>query len=52
MKPEVKKKEGYKSNASGGRARPRNKGPRSQPSAGPDKEGEDASSLRSTEEDR
>jgi hypothetical protein len=45
------KKEGYKSKASGGGAGPRNKGPRSHPSAGP-KEGEDASSFRSTEEDQ
>ena len=46
------KKEGYKSNASGGGAEPRNKGPRSHPSAGPEEEGEDALSFRSTEEDR
>jgi hypothetical protein len=45
------KKEGYKSNASEGGVGPRNKGPQSHPSTGP-KEGEDASSLRSTEEDR
>jgi hypothetical protein len=46
------KKEGYKSNTSGGGAGPRNKGPRSHPSVGPEEEGEDASSLRFTEEDR
>jgi hypothetical protein len=40
------------SNASRGGARPRNKGPRSHPSAGLQEEGEDASSLQSTEEDR
>jgi hypothetical protein len=52
VKPEVKKKEGYKSNASGGGAGPRNKGPRSHSSAGPEEDGEDASYFRSTEEDR
>jgi hypothetical protein len=46
------KKEGYKSNAPGGGVGPRNKGPRSHPSTGLEEEGEDASSLRSTEEDR
>jgi hypothetical protein len=47
------KKEGYKSNALGGGARPRNNGPRSHSSTGPEKEGgEDASPLRSIEEDQ
>jgi hypothetical protein len=50
MKPEVKK-DGYKSNTSGGGVGPKNKGPRSHPSAGLEEEGEDASSLRSTVED-
>jgi hypothetical protein len=45
------KKEGYKSNTLEGGARPRNKGPQSHPSAGLEEEGEDASSLRITEED-
>jgi hypothetical protein len=49
MKLELKK-EGYKSNASGGGVGPRNKGPRSHPSAGLEEEGEDASSLRIIEE--
>jgi hypothetical protein len=48
----MSKEKGYKSDALGGGAGPRNKGPRSHPSAGPEEEGEDASSLRSTEEDR
>jgi hypothetical protein len=46
------KKEGYKSNASGGGVGPRNQGPRSHPSIGTEEEGEDASSFRSSEEDR
>jgi hypothetical protein len=50
MKLEVKK-DGYKSNTSGGGVGPKNKGPRSHPSAGLEEEGEDASSLRSTVED-
>jgi hypothetical protein len=44
VKPEVKK-EGYKSNTSGGGAGPRNKEPQSHPSAGQEEEGEDVSSL-------
>jgi hypothetical protein len=46
------KEEGYKSNALGGGAGPGDKGSRSYSSAGPEEEGEDASSLRATEEDR
>jgi hypothetical protein len=46
------KKEGYKSNASGGGVGPRNQGPRSHPSTGLEEEGEDASSCRTSEEDR
>jgi hypothetical protein len=42
MKLEAKK-EGYKSNASGGGVGQRNKGPRNHPSTGPEEEGEDDS---------
>jgi hypothetical protein len=48
----TQKRKGYKSNASGGGTGPRNKGPRSHPSTGLEEEGEDASSLRATKEDR
>jgi hypothetical protein len=44
--------EGYKSNTPGGAAGPGDKGSRSYPSIGRKEEREDASSFRSTEEDR
>ena len=46
------KEEGYKSNTPGGGVGPGDKGSRSYPSAGRKEERENASSFRSTEEDR
>jgi hypothetical protein len=46
------KEEGYKSNTPGGGAGPGDKGSRSYPSIGRKEERENASSFRSTEEDR
>ncbi len=45
-------KEGYQPDTSGGRVGPRDQGPRSHSSTGPEEKGEDASSRRSSEEDR
>jgi hypothetical protein len=46
------KEEGYKSNTPGGGTGPGDQGPRRYSSIGPEEKGEDASSHRSSEEDR
>jgi hypothetical protein len=45
------KKEGYQSDTSRGGVGPRNQGPRSHSSTGPEEKGKDALSRRSSEED-
>jgi hypothetical protein len=46
------KKEGYQSDTLGGGVGPRNQGPRSHLSTGSEEKGKDASSRRSSKEDR